>query len=176
MHGIVQVSHEKRGLSLSGETRERSDDALSFVDAGRMACGTLVGMPLVGEMRGRHEQRAVVRFEPQSHPEQTPLAELQPDILGAVLDLFEHRAAPVDVAFARPAGEAVLHATVCGHRTIDRIARRAHQLLQAQHVRVEYFEELQECRFTQPPALCAPDVVRDEAQTCRKHLGERSAQ
>jgi hypothetical protein len=61
-----------------------------------------------------------------------------------------------------------------GQHLVDHLLRSAPQFLEAQHVRVEYLEELAKRGLAKRPALGVPDVVGDEVDAGRKHSSQVS--
>src|SRR5690349_11486629 len=106
-------------------------------------------------MSGRYENRAFVRFE--AHPEEPPMPRIRDiDFFRAVLAIAEHRLAPPDIAFAIPAGEALVHSRMIRQRVVDRVARLRHHLLNAQYVGIEELQEFAQRRLAKIPPLGVP--------------------
>jgi hypothetical protein len=165
MHGIVEIAHEEERFSACVEPRERLHDRSRFGHARRLARGAFRVMPLVREMGGGDEDGALRARELQPYPEEPAVPGFDDAyVFGAVFQLDENALAPVDVAFAAPPDEAVVHSVVTGEHRIQRLTRPGAKLLQAEHVRVEQLEEAREGRRAQLPALGVPDVVGDEAE------------
>ncbi|HEY6865104.1 MAG TPA: hypothetical protein VI319_14490, partial [Burkholderiales bacterium] len=128
---VVHVAHEESGLVVAHEAAQLLGDALQLLHARRDAGLGFVRVLRAREMRGRDEDRLLRGLDAQPRPEQAPLGLEVADFLGAVLGLFQHRAVPVDVALVRPARKRIAHARVVLQHAVEKLLRRALQLLDA---------------------------------------------